>query len=152
MRQNIWQIYRCTIFDNIWQTEFCTDEKRKIYQTLVGTSSLHRRPLWVLSRYQHYLIINSHLRIDFFGEGAKSLHEQIIKEFLGPSLFLPLSYQTEIERAVLGFSKQHSKGKLDEEWDRLSRAWRSRQKLTKYSMRSALCEMGAPLISKDITA
>ena len=56
------------------------------------------------------------------GEGAKSLDEQIIKAFSGPSLFSPLSYQTETERAVLGFSKQHSKGELDEEWDRLSRA------------------------------
>ena len=47
------------------------------------------------------------------------------KAFLGPSLFSLLTLLiTEAERAVLGFSKQHPKVELAEDWDRLQRTRR----------------------------
>ena len=47
------------------------------------------------------------------------------KAFLGPSLFSLLTLLiTEAERAVLGFSKQHPKVELAQDWDRLQRTRR----------------------------
>ena len=47
------------------------------------------------------------------------------KAFLGPFLFSLLTLLiTEAERAVLGFSKQHPKVELAEDWDRLQRTRR----------------------------